>query len=248
MASAPDTLSVVDAERPAAACSRPTVLLVGAVRAYLEALAELLSQTGRFEVVRGLSRLPEELAGIADMGAEIVVIEHVEGATPSTIRDLRRAAPALSVVVLAVPATEAHVMACVEAGAAGYATADQPLGEVREVIASASRGEAVCSPLMAASLLRRLATLAAERRGEPTSKRLTRREGEVVALLERGLSNKEIATTLAIRLPTVKNHVHNVLEKLQVRRRGEAAAALRRRGFDPPATGPVVPREHIAGD
>jgi DNA-binding CsgD family transcriptional regulator len=57
---------------------------------------------------------------------------------------------------------------------------------------------------------------------------LTRREREIVALLRQGLSNKEIARSLQIGYATVKNHVHSILSKLQVRRRGEAAARVRR--------------------
>ena len=56
---------------------------------------------------------------------------------------------------------------------------------------------------------------------------LTRRERQIVGLIDQGLSNKEIASRLCIELPTVKNHVHNILEKLHVRRRGEAVARIR---------------------
>jgi two-component system, NarL family, nitrate/nitrite response regulator NarL len=72
-----------------------------------------------------------------------------------------------------------------------------------------------------------LAALAAERRPKAVLADLTRREREVAVLLEEGLSNKEIAQRLRIEEPTVKNHVHHVLEKLSVRRRGEAASLVR---------------------
>ena len=66
----------------------------------------------------------------------------------------------------------------------------------------------------------------------PTSdSRLTKRELEILALIDQGLSNKEIARRLCIELPTVKNHVHNVLEKLQVSRRADAAALVKRQGL-----------------
>ena len=64
-------------------------------------------------------------------------------------------------------------------------------------------------------------------RQRPTDVALTSREQDIIALIDRGLSNKEIARQLKISLPTVKNHVHNILEKLQVQRRGAAAALLR---------------------
>ena len=80
---------------------------------------------------------------------------------------------------------------------------------------------------MAASLLRRVAALAAVHGGELPRGRLTSREREIVRLIDQGLSNKEIARDLGIEVATVKNHVHNILEKLQVHRRGEAAARVR---------------------
>jgi ATP/maltotriose-dependent transcriptional regulator MalT len=80
-----------------------------------------------------------------------------------------------------------------------------------------------------AVLLRRVASLA----GGPAPEAgpaLTRREREIVCLIGKGLSNKEIADSLRIELPTVKNHVHNILEKLRVHRRADAVAAARARG------------------
>jgi DNA-binding NarL/FixJ family response regulator len=65
---------------------------------------------------------------------------------------------------------------------------------------------------------------------------LTRRESQIVPLIERGLSNKEIARELSIEITTIKNHVHNILEKMQLRRRGEIGARFRRREAGGPAT------------
>jgi len=67
----------------------------------------------------------------------------------------------------------------------------------------------------------------------PPEAALTRREQDIIALIDRGLSNKEIARQLKLSLPTVKNHVHNILDKLQVRRRGAAAALLREAALAP---------------
>jgi DNA-binding NarL/FixJ family response regulator len=80
-------------------------------------------------------------------------------------------------------------------------------------------------------LVRRLAALAARVGGPAPPACLTAREQEVLHLLGEGLSNKEIGRRLCIELPTVKNHVHHVLEKLHVRRRAEAVAVVRRAGW-----------------
>ena len=83
----------------------------------------------------------------------------------------------------------------------------------------------MCSPKLAAVLLRRVARDATIT--GPPRRALTAREREIAALIEQGHSNKEIAERLEIGLPTVKNHVHNILTKLKATRRGQAAAMLR---------------------
>ena len=114
-----------------------------------------------------------------------------------------------------------------EAGIAGWVTREASVDDLRATVASAAAGEAVFSPRLAASLLRRVAALASERRVGAQATPLTRRQREILALIDEGLSNKEIARRLSIEVATVKNHVHNILEKLEVTRRAEAAALVR---------------------
>lgn len=75
---------------------------------------------------------------------------------------------------------------------------------------------------------------------------MTSREQDIIALIDKGLSNKEIARQLKISLPTVKNHVHNILEKLQVRRRGAAAALLRETALARPTTRRSPTRQRVS--
>jgi DNA-binding NarL/FixJ family response regulator len=129
--------------------------------------------------------------------------------------------------MIAVSQSEDEIVACAEAGAAGFLPRDGGLEELEATVAGAIRGETVCSPQVSAVLLRRLTTLASGRAPTEDTAHLTPREREVLMLIERGMTNKQIATNLGIEVRTVKNHVHNLLEKLRVRRRGEAAARLR---------------------
>ena len=96
------------------------------------------------------------------------------------------------------------------------------------MLESVARGETLCSPEVAAALMDRVATLAL---GAPSGSdaRLTKREAQIVALLEEGLSNKEIAQRLVIEVATVKSHVHNILEKLKLSGRSDAAEWVRGR-------------------
>jgi DNA-binding NarL/FixJ family response regulator len=137
-------------------------------------------------------------------------------------------------------------LAYAEAGVSGYVTCEQPVEDVVRAVKAVARGEMLCTPRVAATLVRHVATLAAGlgAREIPAVTSLTPREIEIVGLIDRGMSNKQIAGTLHIEVATVKNHVHNVLDKLQLKRRGEAAAHLRRQGVAPLA--PVPPLESVA--
>jgi DNA-binding NarL/FixJ family response regulator len=146
------------------------------------------------------------------------------------IRAVAEQAPATRVVVLGLPAGDQALLDCAEAGAAGYVSRDASLADLKAALQSAVLGELRCTPRDAAALLRRVALLAAQRSGPaPTGAALTQREVEIAGLIDGGLSNKEIARRLGIEVSTVKNHVHNILEKLQVHRRGEAVSQLRPR-------------------
>jgi DNA-binding NarL/FixJ family response regulator len=111
---------------------------------------------------------------------------------------------------------------------AGYVSREGSLHDLVAAIDSAARGEMLCTPRVAATLLRRVSSLAAERPPAQPFARLTNRQLEIVRLIEQGLTNKEIARRLCIELPTVKNHLHNIFEKLDVHRRGELASVVRR--------------------
>jgi two-component system nitrate/nitrite response regulator NarL len=111
------------------------------------------------------------------------------------------------------------------AGIAGYVTQDDTLQVLVQRIHDATVGEFACPPRVAATLLRSLAVSTIVDGRQRAAARLTQRELEIVQLIERGLSNKEIARHLTIQLATVKSHVHNILEKLGVRHRNDAVRA-----------------------
>ncbi len=144
-----------------------------------------------------------------------------------SLRTLAHSGRKARVVSMGVSEDEGEIIACAEAGAAGYLLRADPLSQLQAVIQCVAKGEALCSPRVAATLLGRVTMLAAERGGHGGFAQLTAREYEVLTLLEDDLSNREIADRLCIEVRTVKNHVHSILDKLGVDRRGRAAARLR---------------------
>lgn len=203
------------------------VLLIEDMRVYREGMADLL-RAGRY--VSGVETVaPGEraLRSIRDSKPDIVLLNVLTPESMSTLRAIVHAFPETKVVALGVSETIDEVTQYVEAGAAGYFSREGSLDDLNAIIQSAVRDEAMCSPRMAAKLFRRVAALSAERSSTMVYSSLTRRETEIVQLIDQGLSNKEIAQRLTIDVYTVKNHVHNILEKLHVHRRGEAAARMR---------------------
>ncbi len=139
-------------------------------------------------------------------------------------RRIRESQPATKVVMLTVSEDEADLFASIRSGATGYLLKEVAIEEVAEAIRAAARGHGLVSPSMAAKLLVEFNSIS--KRGEAgrgTAPRLTERELEVLRLVARGMSNRDIAAELVIAENTVKNHVRSILEKLQVRSRVEAA-------------------------
>jgi two-component system, NarL family, nitrate/nitrite response regulator NarL len=204
------------------------VLILSQVGVYREALAGSLGGDGQVDVAVDLE---EALSALEEVGPEVVLVDMPTPAGPDAVRALVAAVPEIKVVALAVPEVEPEVIAFAEAGASGYVAREATMEDLVAVVESVARGECLLSPEIAAKVFRRVGTLARERQLDPIEGRLTARELDVLRLIEEGLSNKEIATALSIELSTVKNHVHSVLEKLNVRRRTAAAARARRLGL-----------------
>jgi DNA-binding NarL/FixJ family response regulator len=207
------------------------LLILGEVGLYREALARSLRREARFDVVGVAASVEEALAVLGRVEADILLVDTRMPEAADAVRGLAAAAPQVKLVALAVPEVEHEVITFAEAGASAYVTVDGSMDDLASVVRSVERGEVLCSPGMAAGLFRRVGTLARERQLDPIDEKLTRRELDVLRLIEEGLANKEIATALSIELPTVKNHVHRILEKLNVHRRTEAAARARRQGL-----------------
>ncbi len=141
---------------------------------------------------------------------------------------LRQDAPDVKVIILGMIDLTEEIMLCIEAGAAGYVLKEDSFDHLVETIRSVHRGESFCSPQLTASLFSRIAELASHKTPKnQTAVKLTIRELDVINLIAEGLSNKSIAQKLFIETQTVKNHVHNILDKLQLQNRLEAVQYAR---------------------
>lgn len=202
------------------------VAIVTEVCLYREGLAFSLQRRTGTEVVGTASSRGEALALVCRELPDVLLLDMETREAPKLVQDARESHEELRVLALAITETEEGVLRCAEAGVCGYVSRDASLHDLVEALGSVARGELVCSRRIAGSLFRRVGALSAPRE-DPALARLTPREREVAALIGQGLSNKEISRHLHIGLSTVKNHVHNLLDKLQVPRRSAAAARLR---------------------
>ena len=202
------------------------ILIVSDIKFYRDGLTEVLNRYHRVEVIGAFETIDAPLRSRKALSPDVLLLDMANANAIADLRQAHREFPGVRIVALGVVRRDGDIIACAEAGAAGYVFRDASLDELVATIESAVRGELRCSPEMAGALLRRVANLAGQRTMDGDT-HLTRREHEILDLVDRGFSNKQIAIRLFITVATVKNHMHNILEKLGVHTRSEAAARAR---------------------
>ncbi len=136
---------------------------------------------------------------------------------------IKEVAPSANIIMLTVSDEEADLYEAIKSGASGYLLKDASIDQVAQAVRLVADGQSLISPSMAAKLLEEFKLIAsAGSRPDLITPRLTQRELDVLRLVARGLNNKDIASDLFISENTVKNHVRNILEKLQLHSRMEA--------------------------
>jgi DNA-binding NarL/FixJ family response regulator len=205
------------------------VLIVSDIRLYRDGLATILHGDSRLDVVGIAGDLAEAVRLSNERAADVALVDMALPHSVAAVRDLAATASTLKIVALGVHESEQDLISGAEAGVSGYVPRAASVADLVAVLECVGRGELLCSPSAAATLLRRVAALAAGREDAAPYGMLTPREREIAELLEPGLSNKDIARRLGIEVATVKNHVHNLLEKLHVHRRAQAVARLQGR-------------------
>jgi two-component system, NarL family, nitrate/nitrite response regulator NarL len=212
----------------------PRLFVLTDIRLLREGLVLALSRQSSVQVV-GSSDLSPSASDIAATRPDVVLLDITMPGGLDMSLPIRRILPDVKIVAIAVAEVEAEIVTCAEAGISGFVSRNGSAQDVVAAVHGAVRGEVICSARMAALLVNRVAALSEKPHVAASSHALTRREREIVSLLSEGLSNKEIARALRIQDATVKNHVHSILGKMQVRRRGEVAAQVGRVGRRPGA-------------
>ena len=209
------------------------VLLVIEVRLIANLFASVLEDESGMEIAGFVFTLDEALAFLETRQVDVALVSAGlpnQNALKLT-RIIMERSPSTKVLILGLSEeNQPDTLRYIEAGAAGYILKDSSLKELVNIIRLAQRGEAQISTRMAGAMMERLFRLASvfsavENRMDGDV-RLTSRELEVLEFISEGLTNQEIAARLVVEVGTVKNHVHRILEKLNVNSRQEAASYL----------------------
>lgn len=214
------------------------VVLVHRNRLFREGLACALERRSALHVLHAVGDAAELWPRSEELAPHVIVLDLAlpqrEGLVQARV--LRHAFPLAAILMTGLSELESDVLACWEAGATACLAGEASLDDLVAHVQAAAAGEVPCTPRVAALLVARLQQRTRELQHLQTlgPVRLTRRELQIIALIEERLQNKEIATRLGIEVQTVKNHVHNVLEKLELHGRYAAVRYARERGLLPP--------------
>ena len=218
------------ATAPAQATEPIRVLVVDDHALFRRGLEMVLAQEEDIRVVGEAGDGAEAVALTQQLTPDIVLMDirmPQRGAISGGIEActaIKDVAPTAKIIMLTISDEEADLYEAIKAGASGYLLKEISIDEVATAIRAVAGGQSLISPSMASKLLSEFATMIkkGEERHQVPAPRLTERELEVLKLVARGLNNRDIAKQLFISENTVKNHVRNILEKLQLHSRMEA--------------------------
>lgn len=198
------------------------VFIIGDKRLFNEVFAATLRNQQGIVLVGSTINPGEALERVQSLLADIVLVDATFKRTVvvQVIQSIKTEIPDTRVILLGLNNREEDNLEFIEAGASGYILKQESIPELLQTVELVYSGQTKCSTKMAALVFGKIAELSRECGQEmPWEEELTQREEEILQLIVKGLSNKEIAVRLRVSLYTVKNHVHSVLEKLRVSRR-----------------------------
>lgn len=198
------------------------IIVLTPVRLFGDGLAACLSSPPDMCVLAVVSDLACLRETLATTEAHVVLIDVTQGIDLFDVRAIAVEWSDVALVALGLNEQRQEVVKCGRAGFAGYVARDASIASLYKTLLEIVSGHLACPPEISGGLLRALFHKDPPAEGPEIDPVLTRRESEVLALLGRGLSNKEIGNDLCLSVATVKHHVHHVLEKLKLERRAQA--------------------------
>ncbi|MFW6775364.1 response regulator [Nocardioides sp. CPCC 205120] len=213
------------------------VLVVDDHELFRRGLTMLLGVDGGITVVGEAGDGEEGLRLATSTTPDVVLLDvrMPKGSGIAACKAIKDAVPAAKIIMLTVSDEEADLYEAVKSGASGYLLKDSSIDEVAQAVRVVADGQSLISPSMAVKLLDEFKHMSQGERTPAPNLKLTERELQVLRLVATGINNREVAKRLEISENTVKNHVRNILEKLQLHSRMEAVMyAVREKLLDPP--------------
>lgn len=210
--------------------SATRILLVDDHEVVREGLRALLQRRAGFEIVGQAGTVAEAIAEAAKTGPDVIVMDVrlPDGSGIEACREIRAGRADTKVIILTSYADDEAVLAAILAGASGFVLKQTRGNVLADAIAAVARGESLLDSAVTQKVLERLRTGGKRAKDDPLDA-LTEQEHKILALIAEGKTNKEIAGEVFLSDKTVKNYVSNILTKLNLRRRSEAAAFIARR-------------------
>ena len=231
----------VVAEQPAASSAEPIkVLVVDDHVLFRRGLEVVLAQEPDIVLVGEAADGTEAVEQAAELLPDVVLLDvrMPRRGGIEACAAIKEVAPTTRIIMLTISDDEADLYDAIKAGASGYLLKEISIDDISAAIRAVAGGQSLISPSMASKLLTEFASMIkkSDDSQQLPAPRLTQREVEVLKLVARGLNNREIGATLFISENTVKNHIRNILEKLQLHSRMEAVMyAVREKILDIPA-------------
>jgi two-component system NarL family response regulator len=210
------------------------VFLLAENRLLREALARILNKKNDVTVVGASTYWPGVVDAIAAVSARVLLFDPVDASAGlAFVRTIRESLPGLKTVMIGMELDSALFLRAVREGIAGYLLKDATAADVAAAVRSVAHNCAVCSPELCQTLFHYVAQQRASYPNFFVKQQfgLTRREQQLVEMIGRGLTNKEIAGDLGLSEQTIKNHIHRVLRKVGVNDRLAAVEACRTQGL-----------------
>lgn len=199
-----------------------------------EALVRLFRKRSDLIVVGQSGQADLDLQQVLESSCDVLVVASFQtNCLPAsiTLECIGQLGP--KVVLIGMDGDEEQFLATVRAGVTGYLLKDASASDVLHAVRSVFRGEAICPPQLCSTLFRFVAQMAKEVPAQSQISRpeLTLRQQQLVSLVAKGLTNKEIASLLNLSEFTVRNHIHRILKQVDAESRSEAVDVIRASGF-----------------